>query len=82
MDDIPQLANDAASSLPRRFNYLGLLYLKLYAERELVRSLAGSGLLDKLDASQVHSTTSANEERPQRPRHSSKNEENGTALTK
>ncbi len=49
-------------SLPRRICYLELLWLKLYDERELVRVLARSALLDKLEASQVHSTTSANVE--------------------
>lgn len=51
-------------SLPRRIGYLELLWLKLYDERELVQNLARSALLDKLEATRVHSTTSANEELP------------------
>ncbi len=61
MDHNRQLANDDASSSPTTISYLGLLYLKLYEERELVRRLAAQALLDKLEATRVHSTTSANE---------------------
>lgn len=56
----PKNASSSSPTKPR--GYLGLLYLSLYEERELVRDLARSGLLDRLGASRVHSTTSANEE--------------------
>ncbi len=56
---------NASSSLPTKpRGYLGLLYLSLYEERELVRNLARTGLLDKLEAHRVTSSVSANEEPP------------------
>ncbi len=67
--------NDAFPASPTTINYLSLLWLKLHDERELVRTLAAQALLDKLRATQVHSTTSANEELPQRPQHSFKSED-------
>ncbi len=51
-------------ALPRNIGYLELLWLKLYDERELVRLLAATAMLDRLEATRVHSTTSANEEPP------------------
>ncbi len=62
-------------SLPRNIGYIELQWLKLHGEGELVRLLAATALLDRLDATQVHSTTSANEELPQRPQHSFKSED-------
>jgi hypothetical protein len=68
-------------ALPRNIGYLELIWLRLYDERELVRTLARSALLDKLAASQVHSTTSANEELTPTPTPLCISEDNGTALT-
>ncbi len=51
-------------ALPRNIGYLELLWLHLYDERELVRVLAATAMLDRLDATRVHSTTSANEDYP------------------
>ncbi len=71
----PDHPNDALPASPTTINYLSLLWLSLHDERRLVRKLARSGLLDKLEATRVHSTTSANEELPQRPQHSFKSED-------
>ena len=53
-------SNDA-SSFPTT-NYLSLLVLSLHATDEVTRTLARRRLLDNLEASQVHSIESANEE--------------------